>query len=107
MLGIKGEKGVGKTTLVLQHIRETFENPDDALYVSMDNLWFKTHSVMDLADYLYSIGVHYLYLDEIHKCKDWTAVLKNLYDNYPKLLHHILYQKYFLLLIQVHISKKS
>ncbi|MCQ2084366.1 MAG: AAA family ATPase [Bacteroidaceae bacterium] len=85
MLGIKGEKGVGKTTLVLQHIKETFENPDDALYVSMDNLWFKTHSVMDLADYLYSIGVNYLYLDEIHKCKDWTAVLKNLYDNYPKL----------------------
>lgn len=85
MLGIKGEKGVGKTTLVLQHIKETFKNPDDALYVSMDNLWFKTHSVMDLADYLYSIGVYNLYLDEIHKCNDWTAILKNLYDNYPKL----------------------
>lgn len=85
MLGIKGEKGVGKTTLVLQHIKETFDNPDDALYVSMDNLWFKTHSVMDLVDYLYSIGVYYLFLDEIHKCPDWTAVLKNLYDNYPKL----------------------
>ena len=85
MLGIKGEKGVGKTTLVLQHIKETFDNPDDALYVSMDNLWFKTHSVMDLVDYLYSIGVNYLFLDEIHKCPDWTSVLKNLYDNYPKL----------------------
>lgn len=85
MLGIKGEKGVGKTTLVLQHIKETFDNPDDALYVSMDNLWFKTHSVMDLVDHLYSIGVYYLFLDEIHKCPDWTAVLKNLYDNYPKL----------------------
>ena len=85
MLGIKGEKGVGKTTLVLQHIKETFNNPDDALYVSMDNLWFKTHSVIDLVDYLYSIGVYYLFLDEIHKCPDWTSVLKNLYDNYPKL----------------------
>lgn len=85
MLGIKGEKGVGKTTLVLQHIKETFDNPDDALYVSMDNLWFKTHSLMDLADHLYSIGVYYLFLDEIHKYPDWTAVLKNLYDNYPKL----------------------
>lgn len=85
MLGIKGEKGVGKTTLILQHIRETFDNPDDALYVSMDNLWFKTHSVIDLVDYLYSIGVNYIFLDEIHKCPDWTAVLKNLYDNYPNL----------------------
>lgn len=85
MLGIKGEKGVGKTTLVLQHIKETFSNPDDALYVSMDNLWFRTHSVMDLADYLYSIGVYYLFLDEIHKYPDWTTVLKNLYDNFPKL----------------------
>ena len=85
MLGIKGEKGVGKTTLVLQHIRETFDNPDDALYVSMDNLWFKTHPVMELVDYLYSIGVYHLFLDEIHKCQDWKSVLKNLYDNYPKL----------------------
>ena len=85
MLGIKGEKGVGKTTLVLQHIKETFDNPDDALYVSMDNLWFKTHSIMDLVDYLYSKGVYYLFMDEIHKCPDWTIVLKNLYDNYPSL----------------------
>ncbi len=85
MLGIKGEKGVGKTTLILQHIKETFDNPDDALYVSMDNLWFKTHSIMDLVDYLYSVGVNYIFLDEIHKCPDWTAVLKNLYDNYPNL----------------------
>ncbi|MBQ0080870.1 MAG: AAA family ATPase [Alistipes sp.] len=85
MLGIKGEKGVGKTTLVLQHIKETFTNPDDAMYVSMDNLWFKTHSVMDLAEYLYSIGVYYLFLDEIHKYPDWVTVLKNLYDNFPKM----------------------
>ena len=85
MLGIKGEKGVGKTTLILQHIKETFDNPDDALYVSMDNLWFKTHSIMDL----YSKGVYFLFMDEIHKCPDWTSVLKNLYDNFPRL--HIVY----------------
>ena len=89
MLGIKGEKGVGKTTLVLQHIKETFDNPDDALYVSMDNLWFKTHSIMDLVEHLYSKGVYFLFMDEIHKCPDWTSVLKNLYDNFPRL--HIVY----------------
>lgn len=85
VIGIKGEKGVGKTTLILQHIKETFDNPDDALYVSMDNLWFSTHSIIDLVDHLYAKGVYYLYLDEVHKCPDWTALLKNLYDNYPKL----------------------
>lgn len=85
VIGIKGEKGVGKTTLILQHIKETFDNPDDALYVSMDNLWFSTHSIIDLVDLLYAKGVYFLYLDEVHKCPDWTALLKNLYDNYPKL----------------------
>ena len=89
LLGIKGEKGVGKTTLILQHIKETFDNPDDALYVSMDNLWFKTHSIMDLVEHLYSKGVYFLFMDEIHKCPDWTSVLKNLYDNFPRL--HIVY----------------
>lgn len=89
MLGIKGEKGVGKTTLILQHIKETFDNPDDALYVSMDNLWFKTHSIMALVEHLYSKGVYFLFMDEIHKCPDWTSVLKNLYDNFPRL--HIVY----------------
>ncbi len=89
MLGIKGEKGVGKTTLILQHIKETFDNPDDALYVSMDNLWFKTHSIMDLVEHLYSKGVYFLFMDEIHKCPDWTSILKNLYDNFPRL--HIVY----------------
>ena len=89
MLGIKGEKGVGKTTLILQHIKETFDNPDDALYVSMDNLWFKTHSIMDLVEHLYSKGVYFLFMDEIHKCPDWTSVLKNLYDSFPRL--HIVY----------------
>ena len=89
MLGIKGEKGVGKTTLILQHIKETFDNPDDALYVSMDNRWFKTRSIMDLVEHLYSKGVYFLFMDEIHKCPDWTSVLKNLYDNFPRL--HIVY----------------
>ena len=81
MLGIKGERGVGKTTLILQHIRETFKNPDDALYVSMDNLWFSSHSPIELADYLYAHGIMYLFMDEIHRYPGWSQLLKNLYDN--------------------------
>jgi len=85
MIGIKGEKGVGKTTLILQHIKEAFSNPDDALYVSLDNLWFSSHSLTDLAEYLYLMDIRYLFLDEVHKYPDWTNNLKNLYDNYPGL----------------------
>ena len=85
LLGIKGARGVGKTTLLLQHIKETFNNIDDVLYVSLDNLWFQNHSVLDLVEYLYTHGVTHIYFDEVHKYEDWTALLKHLYDNYPDL----------------------
>lgn len=85
LLGIKGARGVGKTTLLLQHIKESFGNADDAFYVSLDNLWFQTHSAVELVEFLYTHGVTHLFLDEVHKFGNWTAFLKNLYDNYPDL----------------------
>ena len=85
LLGIKGARGVGKTTMLIQHIKETFDNVDDALYVSLDNLWFQNHSVEDLVEFLYTRGVNHIYFDEVHRYKNWTALLKNLYDNYPDL----------------------
>ena len=52
LISIMGSRGTGKTTLILQHIHESFKDDlDKALYVSMDNLWFKTHSLIDLADH--------------------------------------------------------
>ncbi len=50
LLGIKGARGVGKTTLLLQHIKEAFSNPDDVMYVSLDNLWFNSHEVGAVAE---------------------------------------------------------
>ena len=85
IVGIKGERGVGKTTLILQHIKETFKNPDDAMYVSLDNLWFVTHSLVDLVEFLYVRGTEYLFIDEVHKYPAWIQTLKNLYDDYPGL----------------------
>ena len=84
-MGIKGERGVGKTTLVLQHIKEAFSNPDDAMYVSLDNLWFTTHSLADLVEFLYTHGTTNLFIDEVHKYPLWPQMLKNLYDDYPEL----------------------
>ena len=85
LIGIKGARGVGKTTLLMQHIKETFANLDEVLYVSLDNMWFNTHSLEELVDFLYTHGVMHIYFDEVHKQKNWTQLLKNFYDSYPDL----------------------
>ncbi len=71
--------------MLMQHIKETFDNIDDVLYVSLDNLWFENHRLEDLVEFLYTHGVTHLYFDEVHKYRSWTASLKNFYDNYPDL----------------------
>lgn len=82
---IKGAKGVGKTTMLLQHIKETFPEPQKALYVSADHSWFSTHSLLDLAEYHFTHGGTHIFFDEVHKYKDWQRELKNIYDSYPQL----------------------
>lgn len=85
LIGIKGTRGSGKTTLLLQRIKENFPNTEDAFYASLDNFWFQNHTLGELAEWLYSRGVKYLFLDEVHKYPQWSLALKNLYDNYPEL----------------------
>lgn len=84
-MGIKGARGVGKTTLLMQHIKETFDNIDNVLYVSLDNLWFENHKLEELVEFLYTHGVVHIYFDEVHRYKNWTALLKHFYDSYPDL----------------------
>ena len=83
---IRGARGVGKTTLLLQHIKKDFENNyNKALYVSLDNIYFSDNSLIDLAtDFIHRGGTH-LFLDEVHKMTEWSSILKNLYDDYPEL----------------------
>lgn len=83
MIGIKGARGVGKTTLLLQHIIDTYKNIDDTLYASLDDLWFQTHSLMELVDWADQRGINRLYLDEVHRYPNWALTLKNIYDSYP------------------------
>lgn len=85
LICIKGQRGVGKTTLLLQHIKEAFPQPEKALYVSLDNLWFATNSLRDLVEYHYTHGGTHIFLDEVHKYKDWQTAIKNIYDDYPDL----------------------
>ena len=83
IISIKGARGVGKTTLLLQHITENYEEIDQTLYTSLDNLWFATHSLMDLVDWADRHGISRLYLDEVHRYEGWFQALKNIYDDYP------------------------
>lgn len=89
LIGIKGARGVGKTTLMLQHIKRNFEQTDRVLYVSLDNLWFSIHSLDDLVEYHYTHGGTHLFLDEVHRYPQWQTMLKNLNDDYPDL--HVAY----------------
>lgn len=83
LIGIKGARGVGKTTMILQHIHNAFSDRRQALYVSLDQLWFTKHTIMELAEYHYTHGGTHLFLDEVHRYPDWIRELKNIYDSYP------------------------
>lgn len=89
LIAIKGAKGTGKTTMLLQHIKESFTDKDKALYLSLDNLWFETHSINDLVEYHYTHGGTHLFLDEVHYYSKWKTLIKNINDDYPGL--HVVY----------------
>lgn len=85
LVGIKGARGVGKTTLMLQHIKKTHELNEQVLYISLDDIWFSGNTLVDLADRFVKRGGKYLYLDEVHKYKNWSIEIKNIYDDHPQL----------------------
>lgn len=84
LTGLIGPRGTGKTTLLLQFIKEQIENKDECIYVSVDNIWFSKNLLYDFVNELYEdFGVRYYFFDEIHKYPDWNQELKNLYDSFP------------------------
>jgi len=85
LICIKGSRGVGKSTLILQHIKESFTNYDKALYVSLDNIKANENSVLDLVEYHHTHGGTHIFFDEVHKFKHWQTLIKSLYDDYPDL----------------------
>ena len=81
LIAIKGPKGVGKSTLMLQYIKQHFA-PDDrhVLYCSADTSYFTSHSLVDTADMFYKRGGRYLFIDEVHKYDGWSREVKEIYD---------------------------
>ena len=88
LIGIKGSRGCGKTTLLLQHLKNNhmdLVSSGKALFVSLDNIWFSKNSLLDLAESFSKNGGKILYLDEVHRYEDWPIYIKNIYDDYPEL----------------------
>ena len=81
---IKGPKGAGKTTLILQHIKETFgEDSDRAVYFALDHIWFADHRPIEAVDYFYKNGYTHLFIDEVHHYPEWSRFIKTVADTYP------------------------
>lgn len=82
--GFVGPRGVGKSTMLLQYIKQNLDTKD-TLYVSADNLYFAEHKLVDLADRFVKMGGKHLFIDEIHKYEGWSRELKQIYDSYDDL----------------------
>ncbi|MBN1250564.1 MAG: ATP-binding protein [Bacteroidales bacterium] len=84
-IGIKGSRGVGKTTLLLQYIKKNYKADNKVLYASLDNFYFSVNRLYDLADSFYKKGGKLLAIDEVHRYANWATELKNIYDDMPDL----------------------
>jgi predicted AAA+ superfamily ATPase len=84
-VGIKGLRGVGKTTLLLQHLKYNLVDTTKHLYVTLDHPYFYSNTLYDLAQSFYQLGGQTLLVDEVHKMKDWSSQIKIIFDGLPGL----------------------
>jgi len=100
MVGLIGSRGVGKTTLLLQYIKQF--DIDEALYFSADDLLVLNYGIYTIVDEFYALGGRIVTIDEVHRFKNWSQHLKNIYDSFPDLtirisgssMLNILYESY-------------
>ena len=85
IIGIKGFRGVGKTTFLIEIVREKYLNDKTCLYVNLNNFYFTKRKIISFADEFYKTGGKTLILDQIHKYPDWATELKSCYDSFPDL----------------------
>ena len=84
-IGIKGSRGVGKTTVVLQYIKLNYKPNNRVLYISLDHLYFLENKLYDLVADFYKKGGEFIAIDEVHKYENWAIEIKNIYDDMPNL----------------------
>ena len=101
LVGIIGQRGVGKTTLLLQYLKNYFKM-SECLYFSADDIYIADTTLYDIADEFARFGGQVLVIDEIHKYNNWAQEIKNIYDSFPGMrirfsgssMLNILYEKY-------------
>jgi len=85
IVGIVGGRGVGKTTYMLYYLRKHYNDSDKALYVSADDVYFSSETLISLVDqFIREKAGQLICIDEIHKYPNWSQELKNIYDRYPR-----------------------
>ena len=86
LIGIKGTRGIGKTTFLLQYAKEKFDiNDRQCLYINMNNFYFQGHGIADFAGEFYHHGGRTLLIDQVFKHPEWSTELRKCYDLYPNL----------------------
>lgn len=85
---VVGQRGVGKTTAIIQHILASYRNDiftNKALYIQADHFLVGSRSLYEIAEQFYNLGGEMICYDELHKYPDWSTELKSIYDTFPKL----------------------
>ena len=86
MLCIRGPRGVGKSTLLRQYVKQHYEpGSEEVLYCSMDWVYFSQHSMLEVAEKFYKRGGKLLIFDEVHKYEQWSREVKEVSETYPNL----------------------
>jgi hypothetical protein len=85
LIGVLGARGTGKTTLLLQYAKEHFSTGKEVLYITLDDIYFTEHKLVDVVATFNATDGKLLLLDEVHKYPDWAREIKNCYDFYPEL----------------------
>lgn len=85
LIGIIGARGTGKTTLLLQQLKQQYGLDQEALYLTLDDIYFTEHKLVDIAKEFSQEGGKALFIDEVHNYPHWAKEIKNIYDTYPNL----------------------
>ena len=85
LIGIRGARGTGKTTMLLQYIKEHYPDLNKVLYVSLDSFHFQLMSLFEVAEYAYTHGIEALFVNEVHYSQHWGQQLKNIFDSFGEL----------------------
>ncbi|MEN0047298.1 MAG: AAA family ATPase [Bacteroidota bacterium] len=85
LIMIKGQRGVGKTTLLLQYIKNKIQDLSKSLYITLDDIYFTSNTLSDLVEEFVLNDGRFIFIDEVHRYPNWSIELKNIYDFYPDL----------------------